>query len=153
MNSNLSTPWWRHWIFVMQRMCMFNVVCVKNWEQQYCSSIPDIGLTLGLIIASMMFQHALPANLTHEHSVCLILGQRRRRWTNIKPTLGEYIVFSGLCLSSTGYQTHCTHRQMANKDTWLQNYHYNIETLADVSLMLSQCCFNVAPPSATVAQH
>ena len=28
-----------------------------------------------------------------------LLGQRRRRWTNIKPTLGEYIYFPGcVCL-------------------------------------------------------
>ena len=35
---------------------------------------------------------ALPTSIRHSPNVGLMLGQRRRRWANIKPTLGEYIV-------------------------------------------------------------
>ena len=36
-----------------------------------------------------------PANTRHWDSVGLLLGQRRRRWTNIKPTLAQCIVLAG----------------------------------------------------------
>ena len=36
-----------------------------------------------------------PANTRHRPNVDLMLGQRRRRWPNIKPTLGRCLVFAG----------------------------------------------------------
>ena len=36
-----------------------------------------------------------PANTIHCPGVCLMLGQRRRRWTNIKETVGQRLVFAG----------------------------------------------------------
>ena len=36
-----------------------------------------------------------PANTTHWNNVGLMLGQRRRRWANIKPTLFQCVVFAG----------------------------------------------------------
>ena len=36
-----------------------------------------------------------PANTRHPHNVGPMLGQRRRRWTNIGPTLGRCLVFAG----------------------------------------------------------
>ena len=35
-------------------------------------------------------------NTTHWNNVGLMLGQRRRRWTSIKPTLFQFIVFPGM---------------------------------------------------------
>ena len=42
---------------------------------------------------------AIPANTRHSPNVGSMLGQRRRRWTIIEPTLGECLVF--FMLSST----------------------------------------------------
>ena len=36
-----------------------------------------------------------PANMIHRPNVVLMLGQRRRRWPNIKTTLDQCIVFAG----------------------------------------------------------
>ena len=36
-----------------------------------------------------------PENTIHSANVGLMLGQRRRRWANIKPTLAQWIVFAG----------------------------------------------------------
>ena len=44
----------------------------------------------------------IPANTKRWPYVGLMLGQRRRRWANIKPTLGQPLVFAG----------------MAHVDTW-----------------------------------
>ena len=38
----------------------------------------------------------LPANTRHWPNVILMLGRRRRRWANIKTTLGKWLVFAGL---------------------------------------------------------
>ena len=40
--------------------------------------------------------HHIPANTRHWTNVCLMLGQRRRRWANIKPTLVQRLVFAGI---------------------------------------------------------
>ena len=37
-----------------------------------------------------------PANATHISNVGLMLAQRRRRWPNIEPILGECLVLAGL---------------------------------------------------------
>ena len=42
------------------------------------------------------FQGAGQANIICWTNAGLMFGQRRRRWTNIKPTLGQFIMFSGL---------------------------------------------------------
>ena len=46
----------------------------------------------------------LSANATPSTKVGSMLGQRRRRWANIKPTLGEGLVFTGIVtvLSQSG---------------------------------------------------
>ena len=41
------------------------------------------------------FSLHFPANTIHSANVGLMLGQRRRRWPNIKPTLAERIVLAG----------------------------------------------------------
>ena len=38
-----------------------------------------------------------PANIRHSHNVVLMLGQYRRRWSNIKTTLGWRFLFAMLC--------------------------------------------------------
>ena len=41
-------------------------------------------------------EYDFPANKIHQPDVGPMLGQRRRRWTNIGPTLGRCVVFSEL---------------------------------------------------------
>ena len=41
----------------------------------------------------------IPSNTIHSTNVGLMLGHRLRRWPNIKPTLGECILFAGRCCS------------------------------------------------------
>ena len=40
-----------------------------------------------------------PANTGHSHNAVSMLGQRRRRWTNIDTALGECPVFTGTALA------------------------------------------------------
>ena len=42
----------------------------------------------------------VPGNTRHWTSGCLMLDQRRRRWDNIKPHLGQCVVSAGVCLIS-----------------------------------------------------
>ena len=44
---------------------------------------------------------SIPGNTKRWPNVGLMMGQRRRRWTNIKPILGQ-------CLVSAGIYVHCT---------------------------------------------
>ena len=44
----------------------------------------------------------LPINIKHSHNAGLLLGQRRRRWTNIKAELFECFVFTVLSDVYTG---------------------------------------------------
>ena len=47
------------------------------------------------VIYVAFFQSNYPASTRHWDSVGLMLGQRRRRWANIKPTLSQCIVLAG----------------------------------------------------------
>ena len=38
----------------------------------------------------------IPAKASHRHNVGPMLGQRRRRWTNIGPALCRFLVFAGI---------------------------------------------------------
>ena len=49
------------------------------------------------------FRHTSPASTKHWIDVGLMLGQRRRRWPNIKPTLFQCLVFAG----SLSPEAHC----------------------------------------------
>ena len=52
-------------------------VCVCVWEARHCDSGRD------------------PANTVQCPIVGSMLGQRRRRWTNIETALGQCLVFAG----------------------------------------------------------
>ena len=56
--------------------------------------ILSMGITL-FFYHSIGLRH-IPANSRRSPKVGLMLGQRRRRWTNIEPTLGERLVFAGI---------------------------------------------------------
>ena len=44
----------------------------------------------------------IPVNTIHWDIVDSILGQRRRRWTNIEPTMAQSNVFAGIRLQDLG---------------------------------------------------
>ena len=50
-----------------------------------------VGYNIQFIIR---MNHASPANTRDTPNVGLLLGRGNRRWTNIKPSLGRYIVFA-----------------------------------------------------------
>ena len=50
-----------------------------------------------------------PVNIRRRLNAGLLLGQRRRRWTNSKPTLGRRLMFSGYSLQLYIQWLHCNH--------------------------------------------
>ena len=48
--------------------------------------------------------------MRHSHSAVLMLDQRLRRWTNMKPTLGECTMFAGKALQSIHAWGRAPHR-------------------------------------------
>ena len=63
------------------------------------TELPPSRLTCGLNDAAlgqriMLAAWVYPANTRHSSDAVLMLGQRRRRWTNIKTALGECLVFA-----------------------------------------------------------
>ena len=56
----------------------------------------DIGRSLPTYVKQTGVEGSLsPANTIHCPIVGSMLGQRRRRWTNIEPALGQCLVFAG----------------------------------------------------------
>ena len=74
-----------------------------------------------------MYTH--PANTMHQPNVGPMLGQRRRRWTNIGPTLGRCIVFAGHYPWIVAQQTQVIHT------------------------MMFQCCSSVEDGGPTLKRH
>ena len=56
------------------------------------------------------------ANTRRWPNVGLMLGQRRRRWASISPTVGQRIVFAGLSNNDISVVTKCTVHK--NGRTW-----------------------------------
>ena len=52
-----------------------------------------------------MINPRCPANTRRLTNAGLMLGQRRRRWTNIKPTLGKRLVLAGCLFDLRNQQT------------------------------------------------
>ena len=59
-----------------------------------------VGLSME-IVKPLLSPWPIPANTGHSHEAGLMLDQRRRRWVNIKPTLGECLVFAGIAYRPT----------------------------------------------------
>ena len=58
----------------------------------------DLSVILRRMLAAVLLHH--PANTRRSPNVGSIMGQRRRRWANIEPTLGERLVFAWMHSSS-----------------------------------------------------
>ena len=82
----------------------FQVLKMYAWERSYAGKVdtirePELGLLLkqGIIAATMETMYSTSSFLVRESltkrirltNVGLMLAQRRRRWANINPTLGE----------------------------------------------------------------
>ena len=84
------------WIVVSTDPYM--VILIWNMEASCCclhaklSIVPKAGFQVHVLPNT-------PANTRHLCIVALMLGQRRRRWTNINPTLSvQYFVLAGICV-------------------------------------------------------
>ena len=73
----------QHWAYALSLLCKVG----------QCASIENT-LCLDRYIG-------VPANTIHCPIVGSMLGQRRRRWTNIDPALGQCLVFAGVATDST----------------------------------------------------
>ena len=107
-----------------------------------------------------------PTNMRHRTNVGLMLGQRHRRWANIRAALVQRLMFSGLsfflearqrfnfflCWAKVSCLLDCLsfRRQDNHSDRgiipWLDESPCKHETSI-------QCLFNVGPPSTTLVQH
>ena len=62
----------------------------QHWRKVLC--------LLGIAGIQPECHEHIPTNTIHRNNVGLMLGQRRRRWTNIKPILFKCVVFAGYWL-------------------------------------------------------
>ena len=69
-----------YWINILETLRMVNLRLRVSVISYACADIHE--------------KHS-QKNTRHSPNVGLMLGQRRRRWTNIEPTLGESHVFAG----------------------------------------------------------
>ena len=63
--------------------------------QSRCGLYQQVGDVEPMPLVQCLFRE-IPANTRRSANVGLMLGQRRRRWPNIKPTLAERLVFAGM---------------------------------------------------------
>ena len=66
---------------------------------------------------TLLFDHHHPAGTRHRPDDGSMLGQRRRRWTNIDPSLGQCLVFAWQCPLSS----HCSGLHLHSLPTRLTN--------------------------------
>ena len=59
-------------------------------------------------LTTIIFRN-IPANMRHWPNVGLLLGQRRRRWANSNPTLGQRLMFAGIVPNFSSYITTLTY--------------------------------------------
>ena len=65
----------------------------------------------GLFVACLFsgaLRYGFPAYTRRWPNVGLLLGQRRRRWANSKPTLGQRLMFAGLHVTEKNQRVHYT---------------------------------------------
>ena len=76
---------------VAQQQNNIEWTCCVCWDMSYLcrQSIWCFYKTVCIIAIILVI---IPANTTHYPSVRSMLVRRRRRWVNIKPTLGQYVV-------------------------------------------------------------
>ena len=82
-----------------------NDVQMMTWRWDM---IDRYGGLLSVFLHSPDKDHAYPANMRHRPNVKLMLGQRRRRWTNIGSTLGRCLVLAGYRQRITSRHAHET---------------------------------------------
>ena len=83
---------------------------------------------------------AIPENTRRSASVGTMLGQRRRRWANIVPTLSERLVFSGWLFS-------------VQTDQHVANNSMSFHQTRDVEPVLVWCWASVVDGGPIINQH
>ena len=79
----------------IQRAIRYLVHLDPLYRLQYVIRLKNGSLNPGSAISWESRLTFPQANTSHWPNVGLMLVQRRRRWTNINPTLGQYLVFAG----------------------------------------------------------
>ena len=107
----MTIPHWHTTLLIQRRK---NIVCsmghytLRNqtdnppWEK--CYRAGDLEWTMRLLVEWAVLPNDLsanPANMNNSRNVVLILGQRLKRWPNIKTTLGQFlkVCWKMTCLS------------------------------------------------------
>ena len=72
---------------------------IKRIKNYYKLVLAVKGLIFFGYISHRLDSGALPANTRRRPNAELMLGQSRRRWANINPTLGQGLVFAGIFIS------------------------------------------------------
>ena len=73
---------------------------VRDVLRQVCTLVLDVGLLLQVCKTFPRgIEYFYPANASYLANVVLRLGERRRRWTNVKTTLGRCLMFDGYAYS------------------------------------------------------
>ena len=85
LQSPCRLLWWIYHLVTVRRWCFVKICVQSETNSKQCKFLPHAWYN--------------PANTTHWCNVGQMLGQRRRRWANIGPTLDWCDVFAGKCLS------------------------------------------------------
>ena len=119
-NNPLRSPWFIHSYFSALRLkpcsrvrCQTRERCGEMflyWRLRKMSELHKIFSNIGRVLPEVKASHLIdfilfsitwlslhiPANTTRWPNAGLMLAQRRRRWANISPALGQRVVFAGI---------------------------------------------------------
>ena len=85
-------------VFPIEQMFIINHESYSINRIKVLSQVTDflgLGLYYSYPVTMMCSYASLPANMKRSANVGTMLGQRRRRWANIVPSLAERLVFAG----------------------------------------------------------
>ena len=77
---------------VLKGLKWFTTHCTERVKNGSQTILRDYSLLTGGYCMNTKSFLGIPANMRLSPNVGTMLGQRRRRWTNIEPTLGERLV-------------------------------------------------------------
>ena len=108
--------------------------CLRRWFNIEPMSVFAGPLLCGLQTRCWFCYH-IPPNTIGWPSIGVMVAHHLRRWANIDPMLGPRIVV-------------CWDGSIVYDELLCADWHFPIKHES-----LIQCCFNVGPPSTTLAQH
>ena len=89
-NTGIFVIWYTEaWPAVIFKVGLRMCQCLECWHDLLPSSHP-------MVVFQISLHWIVPANAKRCPNAVLMLGQRLRRWPNIKTTLGQRIMFDGV---------------------------------------------------------